>query len=88
MANLTNSQKVEILNQNGYKLNPFTETMFGQKTYHIEYEHPVVRVGNVVHTHGLTMEHIRKRNKSIIKQSELDLITNEVELNNLIKSKK
>lgn len=77
MANLTNSKKVEILNKTGYKLNPFTEMMFGQKTYHKEYP-----------THGISMDDIMKHNKTIIKQSELDLITNEVELNNLIKSKK
>ena len=74
---LTNSQKVEILNQNGYKLNPFTEMAFGQKTYHKEYP-----------THGISMDDIMKHNKSIISQSELDVITTKVELNNLIKSKK
>ena len=58
---LTNSEKVEILNQHGYKLNPFTEMMFGQKTYHKEYP-----------THGISMGDIMKHNKSIITQTELD----------------
>jgi hypothetical protein len=84
---MTNSQKIQILNKAGYKLNPFAEAIFDEKAYYIPYSHPVVRVGKITHFDGLTMDHIRKQNQSIIKQSELDMVNSEVELKNLIKSK-
>jgi len=73
---MTNSKKVNLLNEHGYKLNPFTESMFGEKTYHKEYP-----------THGISMDNIMKHNKSIIRQSELDLVTNKDLLEELIKQK-
>ena len=73
---MTNSKKVQILSNNNYHLNQFTEAMFGEKTYHLNNDED-----------GWSMGSIKKRNNAIITQTELDMVNTESEIINLIKNK-
>ena len=70
---MQNSTKVQLLKEKNFILNPFTEGMFGEKTYHF-------RGWNEL---GLSPT-ILLRNKSIIRQSELDIIKSTQELYDLM----
>ena len=70
---MQNSTKVQLLKEKNFLLNPFTESMFGEKTYHFHGWDEL----------GLSPT-ILLRNKSIIRQSELDIIKSTQELYDLM----
>jgi|14BtaG_2_1085337.scaffolds.fasta_scaffold34075_2 hypothetical protein len=70
---MTNSKKVHLLKEKNFSLNPFTEQMFGEKTYHFHGWDDL----------GISPT-IWQRNDAIIKQSELNLIKSSQELYDLM----